>query len=117
MRIAITPGDLVWYTDYQRVYLGRLSPASGQVRERPSSGGKESGPYGMTATSDGVVWYSESGLSPNTIVRFDLQTEKFTIWPVPSGGGVIRNMAATPQGDIYIDCSGVNKVGIVYVGK
>jgi virginiamycin B lyase len=116
-RIAITPGDLVWYTDYQRGYLGRLSPASGKVREWLSPGGKESRPYGMTATSDGVVWYSESGLSPNTIVRFDPRAEKFTIWPVPSGGGVIRNMAATPQGDIYIACSGVNKVGVVRVGK
>jgi hypothetical protein len=26
-------------------------------------------------------------------------------------------MAATPQGDIYIACSGVNKVGVVRVGR
>ncbi|HTP66735.1 MAG TPA: hypothetical protein VMJ66_15190 [Geobacteraceae bacterium] len=116
-RIAITKDELVWYTDYRRGFLGCLSPASGKVRVWPSPGGKESRPYGMTATPDGAIWYSESGLSPNTIVRFDPRTEKFATWPVPSGGGVIRNMAATPQGEIYIACSGMNKVGVVRVGK
>jgi hypothetical protein len=31
---------------------------------------------------------------------------------VPSGGGVIRNMAATKDGKVYLACSGVNKIGI-----
>jgi len=26
---------------------------------------------------------------------------------------VVRHMVATPQGDLYIACSGVNKVGVV----
>jgi hypothetical protein len=25
-------------------------------------------------------------------VRFDLKTEQFQSWPIPSGGGVVRNM-------------------------
>ncbi|PWB62942.1 MAG: cytochrome C, partial [Deltaproteobacteria bacterium] len=61
------------------------------------------------------VWYSESGVGPNTIVRFKPGTKSFSRWSVPSGGGVIRHMAATHRGDIYIACSGVNKVGIVMV--
>ena len=116
-RIAITFDDMVWYTDYRRGYLGRLDPRTGKVEEWPSPGGRKAAPYGMAATPDGAVWYSESGAKPNTIVRFDPQTKKFTAWPVPSGGGVIRNMAATSQGDIYIACSGVNKVGVVRVKK
>jgi len=116
-RIAITSDDLVWYTDYRRGYLGRLNPSTSRVEEWPSPGGADSGPYGTTVTPDGMVWYSESGVKPNTMVRFDPQTKKFATWPVPSGGGVIRNMAATPQGDIYIACSGVYKVGVVRVEK
>lgn len=116
-RIAITSDDMVWYTDYQRGYLGRLDPQTGRVEEWPSPGGSKSGPYGMTATPDGLVWYSESGVKPNTIVSFDPRAKKFSRWPVPSGGGVIRNMAATPRGDIHIACSGVNKVGVVRVGR
>jgi len=59
------------------------------------------------------VWYSESGVEPNTIVRFDPATEEFHVQPVPGGGGVIRNMAAAPDGRVYIAESGVNKVGII----
>jgi hypothetical protein len=58
-------------------------------------------------------WYSESGVKPNTIIRFDPKTEKFARAPIPSGGGVVRNMAATGDGRVYIACSGVDKVGVV----
>jgi len=106
---------MIYYTDFARGYPGRLDPETGTVEEKPSPGGRKSNPYGMAATPDGVVWYSESGVSPNTIVRFDPKTETFDTWPVPSCGGVIRHMVATLQGEIYIACSGVNKVGIVKV--
>lgn len=69
----------------------------------------------MAATPDGKVWYNETGVEPNTVVRFDPQTRQFTVWPIPSGGGVVRHMVATPQGDLYIACSGVNQVGMVRV--
>jgi len=114
-RLTVSPDDLVYYTDFNRGFLGRLDPKSGAVAEWPSPGGPASKPYGMTIAKDGTVWYSESGESPNTIVRFDPKTKRFAKWPVPSGGGVIRNMAAAGGGDIYIACSGVNKVGIVRV--
>ena len=91
-RLAIGRDDTVFYTDYQRGYLGMLDPKTGKVQERPSPGGKGSQPYGITVTPDGAVWYSESGVQPNTIVRFDPGTAQFTKWDVPSGGGVIRNM-------------------------
>lgn len=116
-RLAITPDDMVYYTDFAQGRIGRLDPKTGKVEEWASPGGAGSGPYGMAATPDGRVWYSESGKRPNTIVRFDPETKTFASWPVPSGGGVIRHMVATPQGDLSIACSGVNKVGIVRVGR
>jgi len=70
--------------------------------------------YGITAVGD-VVWYSESGVSPNTLVRFDSKTEKFQTWVIPSGGGVVRNMMATPEGNFVLACSGVNRVALVEV--
>ncbi len=114
-RLTITPNGLIYYSDFARGFLGRLDPATGEVREWPSPGGSRSQPYGITSTADGVVWYSESGVQPNTLVRFDPQTESFQSWPIPSGGGVVRHMVATPDGRLYIACSGVNKVGIVTV--
>jgi virginiamycin B lyase len=116
-RLAIARDGTIYYTDYRRGYLGALDPKSGKVSEWPSPGGRGSWPYGIAITPDGSVWYSESGKQPNTIVRFRPGTKQFETWDVPSGGGVIRNMAATPGGDIYIACSGVDKIGIVRAGQ
>src|SRR5262252_8957028 len=68
-RIAISPDDIIWYADYSRGYLGRLDPKTGKVSEWPSPSGPKSQPYGISVIK-GVVWYSESGTKPNTVVRF-----------------------------------------------
>ncbi len=49
-------------------------------------------------------------MRPNTLVRFDPQTEKFQTWTIPSGGHVIRNMQATANGNLVLAESGINKV-------
>ena len=70
------------------------------------------------ALPDGTIWYSESNVQPNTLVRFDPKDNSFLKWPIPSGGGVLRHFVATKDGSkIYIACSGVNKVGIVEITK
>jgi len=116
-RLTVGPPNMIYYTDYARGYLGRLDPEQKKVEEWASPGGSESKPYGIAATPDGAIWYSESGVRPNTIVRFDPKTRAFSTWPIPSGGGVIRHMVAAPDGNVYIACSGVNKVGIVRVSR
>jgi len=78
-----------------------------------SPGGAKSAPYAIAITTDGMVWYSESGVKPNTIIQFDPKTEQFARAIIPSGGGTVRNMAATADGRVYIACSGVDKVGVV----
>jgi virginiamycin B lyase len=112
-RLAIAADDRVYYSDFERGYLGLFDPATRRVKEWASPGGANSEPYGIAITHDGVVWYSEAGVKPNTIVRFDPNTQKFARASIPSGGGVVRNMVATPDGKLYLACSGVNKVGIV----
>ncbi len=67
---------------YARGYLGHFDPASGKLlKEWPSPGGSGSEPYGIAVTSDGEVWYSESGVTPNTLVRFDPKSETFGARP------------------------------------
>lgn len=113
-RIALAPDGTIYYTDYARGYLGHFDPSSGKLlKEWPSPGGAGSEPYGIAITNDGEVWYSESGVKPNTLVHFDPQSEKFSATPIPSGGGVVRNMVATPDRRLYLACSGVNKVAVV----
>jgi virginiamycin B lyase len=117
-RIALAPDGTVFYSDYARGYLGHFDPATGKLlKEWASPGGAESEPYGIAITNDGEVWYSESGVRPNTIVRFDPKSESFSREAIPSGGGVVRNMVATPDRRLYLACSGVNKVAVVDASK
>ena len=113
-RIAITPDDIIWYTDYARGYLGRFDPKTGGVKEYASPGGPQSQPYGI-AFAKGAVWYSESGVRPNTLVRFDPVSEKFQTWIIPSGGGVVRNMTTDHDGNIVIAESGVDRIALVEI--
>jgi len=61
--------------------------------------------------TDGMVWYSESGVKPNTLIQFNPgQTIRRAAIPserhsAPHGGDGRRA--------VYIACSGVNKVGVV----
>jgi len=116
-RLALAPDGSIFYTDYARGYLGHFDPAAGKLlKEWPSPGGSGSEPYGIAAT-DGTVWYSESGVTPNTLVKFDPKSEAFAVRQIPSGGGTVRNMVATPDRRLYLACSGVNKVAVVETGR
>jgi virginiamycin B lyase len=115
-RIAITADDMVWYTDYGRGYLGRLNPKTKQVTEWPTPSGAnaDSQPYAITAVGN-IVWYVETGVSPNMLVRFDPASERFQSWPIPSGGGVVRHMVTAPDGTLWLACSGVDRIARVQV--
>jgi len=115
-RVAIDWQGMLWYSDYSRGYLGRFDPKTGAVREWPSPGGRKSQPYGIVALF-GSIWYSESGVTPNTLVNFYPATEKFQTWAIPSGGGVVRNMMATRDGNLVMACSGRNRVALVTLPK
>lgn len=117
-RIALAPDGTVYFTDFARGYLGHFDPSSARLlKEWQSPSGAESEPYGITAGKDGTIWYSESGVKPNTLVRFDPKSESFRTESIPSGGGVVRNMVATSDGRLYLACSGVNKVAVVDLSK
>jgi len=113
-RLALAPDGSIFYTDFARGYLGHFDPAGGKLlKEWASPAGPESEPYGIAITDDDKVWYSESGVKPNTLVRFDPKSESFSREEIPSGGGVVRNMVATPDRRLYLACSGVNRVAVV----
>ena len=115
-RVAVTPDDMVWYTDYARGYLGRLNPKTGEVKEWLSPAGEKSAPYGVSAIK-GVLWYSESEAKPVTVVRFDPKTQKFQSWPIPGGGNIVRNTDVTKDGNFVLANSLNNQVTLVRIGK
>ncbi len=67
--------------------------------------------------TDGAIWYSESGVQPNTLVRFDPASSGFEKWPIPNGGGVVRHMVTAPNGELLMAYSGVDKVGRVKIAR
>ena len=113
-RLAFQNDDIIWYTDFPRGTLGRLDTKTGDVKEWPSPSGPKSEPYGIVFTK-GALWYNESGAKPNTIVRFDPQTEKFQSWAIPGGGDIVRNMDVTPDGNPVTANSLTNQVGLVEI--
>jgi virginiamycin B lyase len=121
-RIAIGRDDAIYYTDYARGYLGHLDPSTGNVEEFQSPGGAAARPYAIAATSDGAIWYCETGDSRhNVLVRFNPDTKKMLSWPIPSGGGTVRNMVSAkgpggPSADIlWLAESGVGKLARVTI--
>jgi virginiamycin B lyase len=94
------PDRTIYYTDFARGYLGHFDPSSGRLlKEWPSPGGAESEPYGIAITNDGKVWYSEPGVKPNAMVRFDPQSQTFSTKTIPSGGGVCGTWWRLPTGN------------------
>ena len=80
---------------------GHLDPRTGAVRQWDSPSGPKSHPYAI-AVIDGVVWYNESGMRPDALVRFDPNTEGFQSWAIPSGVGIIRNVWVTQDKNLLI---------------
>ncbi len=113
-RIAISPDDMIWYSDFARGYLGRLDPATGEVKEWPTPSGPKTQPYGIAATK-GAIWYAETFVKPNTVVRFDPKTEKFQSWPIPGGGDIVRNITVSKDGNPVMANSLDNELGLVEV--
>jgi virginiamycin B lyase len=110
-RIAVAKDDTVWYGDYARGYLGHLDPKTGKVEEFKSPGGEDSKPYAIDVTADGAVWYVETGDdAKNVLVRFNPETKKFQTWPIPGGGGTVRNMDIDKNGDLWLAESGTGKI-------
>src|SRR4051794_23932846 len=111
-RMGVTSDDMIWYGDWSNGKLARFDPKTGAVKEWNGPSGPMAQPYGMTVIDD-VIWYVESNTRPNNLVRFDPKTEKFQTFPIPNGGGgIVRHMMPTKDGNIAMAMSGLSAVGI-----
>ena len=114
-RLDIDAEDRVWYVNSGKGKLGMYDPRTGVAREWDSPSGPTSHPYAIVVV-DGIVWYNESNVRPDMLVRFDPKTEKFQSWPIPTGtinAGIIRHMRATREGNLLIHQSSTNRITLV----
>ncbi|WP_262694392.1 Vgb family protein [Kordiimonas aquimaris] len=111
-RLDIDENGVIWYGNASQGRLGRYDPSNGHIMEWPSPSGPKSHPYGMVVAG-GAVWYNESGVRPDALVRFDPKTETFQSWAMPSGGvhaGIIRHMRTDSDGNILAHQSSTNRI-------
>ncbi len=113
-RIDIDSNGIIWFVNSTMGKIGRLDPATGAIRQWDSPSGPSSHPYSM-AVIDDVIWYNESGVRPDALVRFDPADETFQSWAVPSGVGIIRNTWVTRDKDLLIHQSSSNQIGLVRI--
>jgi len=113
-RLSLDSEGMVWFVNSTMGKLGRLNPENGEIKQWDSPSGPNSHPYAI-AVIDDVVWYNESGMRPDALVRFNPRNETFQSWAIPSGVGIIRNVWVTEAGDLLIHQSSSNQIGLVRV--
>lgn len=113
-RLGLDSQGMVWYVNSTRGRIGRLDPATGKIKEWASPSGPDSHPYALAVIND-VIWYNESGMRPDALVRFDPASESFQSWAIPSGVGIIRRMWVTRENNLLIHQSSSNRIGLVRI--
>jgi virginiamycin B lyase len=105
----------VWYTDYQRGYLGALDPRTGTFKEWKSVS-PGAGPYGIALGTDGRIWYNEAQSS--RMIGFDPRTERMQVVVIPTKGPVVRHMVTDPaRKRIWLALSGTGRIGMLDLGR
>ena len=87
----------VWFTGQSGVY-GRLDPATGEMRVWDAPRGR--GPYGITTTPDGDVYYAS--LASSHIARVDLETGAATVIEPPTKDQGARRVWSDSKGRIWV---------------
>jgi len=97
LNTAAFDGDgVLWFTGQAGVY-GRLRPDTGEIEVFDAPGGR--GPYGITATPDGDVYYAS--LAGSHIARIDPQTGLATVLEPPTPAQGTRRVWSDSGGRIW----------------
>ena len=88
---------LLWYTG-QSGYYGSVDPRSGVVRVWPAPGGR--GPYGITATPGGDIYYAS--LAGSHIARIDTRTGQATVIEPPTPRQGARRVWSDSRGQVWV---------------
>jgi virginiamycin B lyase len=88
---------VLWFTGQSGVY-GRLDPKTSRVEVFDAAKGR--GPYGITATPDGAVYYAS--LAGSHIARINTDTGSATIIEPPTKGQGARRVWSDSKGRIWV---------------
>jgi virginiamycin B lyase len=97
----------VWFTG-QSGYYGRLDPASGDIKVWKAPRGR--GPYGMTTTPSGEVYYAS--LAGSHVARIDIETGAATVIEPPTKDQGARRVWSDSRGRIWVSYWNTGQVGM-----
>jgi virginiamycin B lyase len=98
---------ILWFTGQSGIY-GRLDPRSGRMRVFRAPLG--AGPYGITTTPSGDVYYAS--LAGSYLGRIDVRTGRATVLRPPTRGQGARRAWSDSRGRIWISEWNVGRVGM-----
>jgi virginiamycin B lyase len=97
----------LWFTG-QSGYYGRLDPATGALDVWPSPRGR--GPYGITTTPAGEVYYAS--LAGSHIAALNPDTGEATVLEPPTAGQGARRVWSDSQGRIWVSEWNAGQLGV-----
>ena len=87
----------IWFTG-QNGWYGRLDPTSGEMRVFQDPDGR--GPYGITATPSGDIWFAS--LAGSHVANVDLETGAKTRVDPPTAGQGARRIWSDSKGRLWV---------------
>ena len=94
---AFDGNGVLWWTG-QSGYYGRLDPVTGTVEAWRAPRGR--GPYGITATPDGQIYYAS--LAGSYIAKVDILTGEATVIEPPTPNQGARRVWSDSKGNIWV---------------
>jgi virginiamycin B lyase len=94
---AFDPNGILWFTGQNGIY-GHLDPSTGEMQVFDAPRGR--GPYGITVTPDGTVYYAS--LAGSYIGRIDPQTGEATVVEPPTSNQGARRVWSDSQGRVWV---------------
>ncbi|MGH2358728.1 MAG: virginiamycin B lyase family protein, partial [Candidatus Limnocylindria bacterium] len=108
LNTAAFDGDgILWFTG-QAGYYGRLDPATGRMEVYSAPAGQ--GPYGITATPDGEIYYSS--LAGSYLGAVDRATGGVRVIEPPTAGAGLRRAWSDSRGRIWVSEWFAGQVGV-----
>jgi virginiamycin B lyase len=99
--------DVLWFTG-QTGFYGRVDPKTGRVDAWAAPRGR--GPYGITTTPNGDVYYAS--LAGSHIAKINTQTGEATPIDSPTAGQGARRVWSDSQGRIWVSEWNAGQVGV-----
>jgi virginiamycin B lyase len=94
---AFDGNGVLWFTGQNGIY-GRLDPETGEMEVFDALRGR--GPYGITATPDGDIYYAS--LAGSYVGQVDVETGEVTILEPPTPNQGARRVWSDSQGRIWV---------------